>query len=100
MESEIDTLANLAAEKIHKGKNAPHAVHSVLKGLELSAEEREKLFHDILSQLSRRSRARRKKNKEKKIHSTKRLEEAFREERNREAARLAFERGDHLLTDP
>ena len=68
---DIQTLANLAAEKIRGGYNAPHAARSALKELDIPAEEQERLFHDILSELSRRSRARRKKNKTKKIKGNK-----------------------------
>src|SRR3989338_5819994 len=68
---DIRGLADLAAEKILGGYNAPHAARSALKDLEIPAEEREQLFHDILSELSRRSRARRKKNKTKKIKGNK-----------------------------
>ncbi|HEY4486665.1 MAG TPA: hypothetical protein VJB70_02950 [Candidatus Paceibacterota bacterium] len=125
---DIRGLADLAAEKIRGGYNAPHAARSALKDLEIPAEEREQLFHDILSELSRRSRARRKKNKTKKIkgnkpfdtsslgqdestlsscsslavikNDPKRLEEALKKEREIEAYRMMYERGDHLLPDP
>ena len=125
---DIRRLADLAAEKIRGGYNAPHAARSALKDLEIPAEEREQLFHDILSELSRRSRARRKKNKTKKIkgnkpfdtsslgqdestlsscsslavikNDPKRLEEALKKEREIEAYRMMYERGDHLLPDP
>jgi len=98
---DIQTLANLAAEKIRGGYNAPHAARSALKDLEIPAKEREQLFHDILSELSRRSRARRKKNKKKKIRNDpKRLAEALKQEREIEAYRMMYERGDHLLPDP
>ena len=93
----IQGLADKAAEKIRGGYSAPHAANSVLKELELGAEEREKLFYEVLCELSRRSRMRRKKNK---INFVKRLKETLHEERVREATRLAFERGDHLLSDP
>ena len=99
MSSDIHTLANMAAEKIRGGYKAPHAAHSALKELVLGAKEREKLFHEILRELSRRSRLRRAKNKKQNL-LPQRLFEALREEKNRDAARLAYERGDHLLPDP
>ena len=101
---DIRRLANLAAEKIRGGYNAPHAARSALKDLEMPAEERERLSHDILSDLSRRSRARRKKNKKSASRRIKndprRLSEALKQERETEARHMAFERGDHLLPDP
>lgn len=100
MNPDVQTLVDKAAEKIRGGYKAPHAVHSVLKELGLGTEEREKLFHEILSELSRRSQVRRKKNKKREKNSAKRIKEALREERIRDATRLAFERGDHLLPDP
>ena len=100
---DIRRLADEAAEKIRGGYNAPHAARSALKELGLGAEEKEQLFHDILSELSRRSRARRKKNTQKrknKKETDKRLEEALKKEREMEAYRMMYERGDHLLPDP
>ena len=128
---DIRRLADLAAEKIRGGYNAPHAARSALKDLEVPMEERERLFHEILSELSRRSRARRKKKsaswRKKKIKGNKPfdtsslgqdestlsscsslavikndpecLEEALKKEREIEAYRMMYERGDHLLPD-
>lgn len=100
---DVRTLADLAAEKIRGGYNAPHAAWSALKDFEVPREEREQLFHDILRELSRRrhSRARSKKNKKKKTRNDpKRLAEALKKEREMEAYRMMYERGDHLLPDP
>lgn len=101
---DIRTLADEAAAKIRGGYTAPHAARSVLKELRLGAEEREQLFHDILSELSRRSRRRRKKNKEDRKAAeeakSRKLRMAIEEERVREARHMAYERGDHLLPDP
>ncbi|MDP3726122.1 MAG: hypothetical protein Q8R36_02905 [bacterium] len=102
MNPDIQMLADKAAEKIRGGyyDNIPRAINSALKEAGIADDDKERLRHEVARELNRRSQLRRKKNKKMGKISMKRLEEALRKERVREAVRLAFDRGDHLLPDP
>lgn len=101
---DVQWFANEAAAKIRGGKKAPHAVNSVLEDHEFRGEEREILYRKILRELSRRAQIRKrtlKKAREERIaYETTYAKEIQKEECDREARRMAYERGDHLLYDP